>query len=179
MKPLAAATAALALLVAACKSRPPLPQPAQFDSGRYLGEWYEIARLPVFYQPDNSLARATYSPGTRPGEVSVYNRSFDPAGRPLKSIRGTATLEKQPPPGRFTVKFPGVLSIVAAFSGPNYHVMHVDKDYRTALVGIPSRRALWILSRQNHLPAGELKRLIDLASAAGFDTDRLIIARWP
>lgn len=179
MKPISLLSALIALVFAACQSRPPLPRPAQFEASRYLGEWYEVARLPVFYQPDGTLAKATYGPGAKPGEVSVFNQSFDSNGQPLKSIRGTANLEKSPPPGRFTVKFPGIPSLVAAFSGPNYHVLHVDKNYRTAVVGIPSRKALWILSREPRLPEGKLDELIAVAKAAGFDTERLLIARWP
>lgn len=179
MKLFALGSAALAFVATACQNRPPLPHPSNFKADHYLGEWYEIARLPVFYQPDNTLAKATYSPGEKRGEVAVLNQSFDASGRPLKSIRGTATLEAAPPPGRFTVRFPGFPSLVAAFSGPNYHVLHVDTDYRSAVVGIPSRKALWILSRERHLSGAELERLVALAREAGFDTGRLLIARWP
>ena len=179
MKAISPLSALLVLVFAACQNRPPLPQPAQFEASRYLGEWYEVARLPVFYQPDKTLAKATYGPGAKPGEVTVFNESFDQAGQPLKSIRGTAIMENSPPPGRFTVKFPGIPALVAAFSGPNYHVLHVDKNYRTAVVGIPSRKALWILSRDPRLPKGKLEELIAVAKSAGFDTERLLIARWP
>lgn len=170
---------ALALFLVSCQSRQPLPRPAEFDAARYLGEWHEVARLPVFYQPDETLAKATYGAGPKPGEVTVFNQSFDRNGQPLKSIRGTATQEKEPPPGRFKVKFPGIPSLVAAFSGPNYHVLYVDKNYRTAVVGVPSRKALWILSREAHLPKAELDELIAFAKSAGFDTEKLIIAPWP
>jgi apolipoprotein D and lipocalin family protein len=179
MKPIALAFLVPALVFCGCQSHPPLPRPAGFEATRYLGEWYEVARLPVFYQPDGTLAKATYGPGGKPSEVTVFNESFDQAGRPLKSIRGTATMEKNPPPGRFTVKFPGIPSLVAAFSGPNYHVLHVDKNYRTAVVGVPSRKALWILSRDRHLPEKELAGLVKLAADAGFDTENLLVARWP
>jgi apolipoprotein D and lipocalin family protein len=169
----------LALLVSACQTHQPLPRPTQFDAKRYLGEWYEVARLPVFYQPDGTLAKATYGPGENAGQITVFNESFDLDGRPLKSIRGTATMEKDPPPGRFKVKFPGIPALVAAFSGPNYHVIQVDDDYRTAVVGVPSRKALWILSRDRHLTKAELEKRIAFAKSAGFETDKLLIARWP
>lgn len=179
MKIVSFLTGLLALAFSACQSTKPLPHPQSFEPNRYLGSWYEIGRLPVFYQPDHTLARAEYGPGGKPGEVSVFNQSFDRAGKPLKSIRGTATLEDGPPPGRFTVRFPGVPSLVAAFSGPNYHVIHVDKEYRTAVVGIPSRKALWILSRDPRLPEAKRAALIAIAREAGFDTDRLILSTWP
>lgn len=169
----------LALAAAACQSTKPLPHPESFEPTRYLGKWYEIGRLPVFYQPDNTLAQAEYGPSDNPGQVTVFNQSFDQAGRPLKSIRGTATLAEGPPPGRFTVRFPGIPSFVAAFSGPNYYVIHVDDDYRTAVVGVPSRGALWILSRDPNLPESKRAALIAIAREAGFDTDRLILAKWP
>jgi apolipoprotein D and lipocalin family protein len=162
-----------------CRKSPPLPAPSEFVPERYLGTWYEVARLPVFYQPDDTMAQATYGATPIPGRITVFNRSFDRDANPLKSISGYAELAPGDPPGRLTVRFPGVPSLVATFTGPNYYVIYVDREYRHAIVGIPSRKALWILSRQAPIPRTELDDLIGRAAAAGFDTERLIIAPWP
>lgn len=162
-----------------CTHAQPLPSVARFEPARYLGSWYEVARLPVFYQPDNTMAKATYGATDKPGRVSVFNESFDLQGKPLKNIRGVADLAPGAPPGRFTVRFPGVPSLVAALTGPNYYVIHVDADYQHAIVGLPSRKCLWILSRQAPIPQKDLEALIAKAKEAGFATDKLIIAPWP
>ena len=174
------AAAGLVLAAAAgCRHASPLPEPNEFTPARYLGTWYEVARMPAFFQPDETLAVATYEATAKPGRISVLNRSYDRQARPLKSIAGHADLMPGRPHGRFVVKFPGVPSLVAAFSGPNYWVIHVDPEYRRAIVGVPSRKYLWILSREASIPKAELDELVARARAAGFATDKLIVAPWP
>ena len=165
--------------LSSCVHSQPLPAVERFEPARYLGSWYEVARLPVFYQPDNTLAKATYGATDKPGRVTVFNESFDQQGKPLKNIRGFADLAPGAPLGRFTVRFPGMPSLVAALTGPNYYVIHVDADYQHAIVGIPSRKCLWILSRKAPIPPQDLEALIAKAKEAGFKTDKLIIAPWP
>ncbi len=166
------------LLLSGCASQSDLPRPLNFEAQRYLGQWYEVARLPVFYQPDDTLAVATYTATERADVIAVHNRSFSKTGELLSEIRGTARLSKSPPPGRLTVSFPGISSLVAWFSGPNYHVLWVNKTYTRAVVGTPSRRFLWILSRDVPLAPGELNHLIEIAANAGFNTSKILIAPW-
>lgn len=176
---LAAAISLVPGILAGCKHAQPLPAPAEFTPARYLGTWHEVARLPVFYQPDDTMATATYGPTAIPGRVSVLNQAYDRRAKPLNNISAHADLAPGQPPGRFKVKFPGIPAFVAGFSGPNYYVIHVDKDYRHAIVGVPSRNALWILSREVPISRKELDSLVERAKSAGFATDKLIIAPWP
>lgn len=166
------------VLIAGCATRPELPRPGSFDGVRYLGFWYEAARLPVFYQADDTLAVAHYSATERGDVIGVWNRAFTKDGRLSSEVRGTAKAAKGPPAGRFKVSFPGIPSVVAAVSGPNYHVVWVDEDYEHAIVGTPSRRFLWILSRNAPTEKAVLDELIQRAREAGFDTSRLIVAPW-
>jgi apolipoprotein D and lipocalin family protein len=87
-------------------------------------------------------------------------------------------MAKSPPAGRFTVSFDGIPKIFTSIGGPNYHVIHVDSDYRHAVVGIPSRKALWILSRSVPVAPEKLAELTAIARDAGFDTSKLIVAPW-
>lgn len=167
-----------AILLSACAHRAPLPQPSGFEPARYLGKWHEVARQPVFYQPDNTMATAEYGATATPGMISVFNQSYDRDGKPLKSINGSAVLAESPPPGRFTVSFDKVPKIFTSIGGPNYHVIHVDPDYRHAVVGVPSRKALWILSRDVPIAPQKLAELTAIAKQAGFDTSKLIVAPW-
>ncbi len=168
----------LMLAVMGCASRRDLPRPASFDASRYLGRWFELARLPVFYQPADALAVAEYGESPRSDVVTVHNRSVSRDGEILNEIVGKATAAKGPPPGRFIVSFPGIPAIVASLAGPNYHVVWVDEGYTRAIVGNPARSNLWILSRKAPLPDAELQSLIQRAREAGFNADRLIIAPW-
>ena len=167
-----------AAALSACAHRAPLPQPTGFEPARYLGKWHEVARLPAFYQADDTMATAEYGPTSTPGVISVFNQAYDRDGKPLNNIRGSAVMAKSPPPGRFSVSFDKVPKIFTSIGGPNYHVMHVDPDYRYAVVGIPSRKALWILAREVPIPPAKLAELTAIAKQAGFDTSKLIISPW-
>lgn len=150
-----------------------LPFVEDFKPERYLGTWYEVARLPTPIQPAGTLAMAEYTAGEKKGLVKVKNTSFDRAGRKLADIEGFARLADGDPPGRLLVSF-GPVSPAT----PNYHVMFVDEDYRYAVVGVPDRRSLWILARE--VPIGEeaLQKLRAIARGAGFDVEKLLVAPW-
>jgi apolipoprotein D and lipocalin family protein len=159
---------------AAPAAEPPLPHPATFDPARYLGFWHEAARLPTAVQPNNTLATAEYTKTESPGRITVKNRAYTADGSLVTTITGEADLVPGDPPGRLAVRF----GPAPAGGEPNYYVMHVDKDYTHAVVGVPSRNALWILSRTVPVPKEKFDELIRIAQKAGFDTDKLIIAPW-
>jgi len=155
------------------KPHNPLPFVQTFDPTRYLGTWYEVARLPTRIQPPETLAMAEYSPGKSDGHISVKNTAFDVAGRKLSEIHGQAKLAEGDPPGRLLVAFGPAFP-----DAPNYHVLHVDQDYQYAVVGVPDRQSLWILARKVPVPDKAFRRLRDLAQEAGFEVVKLIVAPW-
>lgn len=140
-----------------------------FALDRYLGTWYEIARLDHSFERGLEQTTATYS--LQPdGSVQVVNRGFDPRAGRWKQATGKA---------RF-VQGPDVAHLKVSFFGPfygAYGVFVLDPQYRYALVSGADRSYLWVLSRTPTLPAGELDLLLLQARAAGFDTDRLVYPR--
>ncbi len=169
--------AALATSVMAQDTTPTTPQELpfvqDFQPARYLGKWYEVTRLPTPIQPADTLAMAEYSAGEKAGQVIVKNSAFDKAGKKLLEIEGQATLADGNPPGRLLVAFGPALP-----KSPNYYVLHVDKDYRYAVVGVPDRKSLWILAREVPISQETLVSLREIAQKAGFDVSRLIVAPW-
>ncbi|WP_052574056.1 lipocalin family protein [Haloferula sp. BvORR071] len=155
------------------KAPEPLPSLKEFKPEKYLGKWYEVARLPMLFQPSGTLAVAEYGAGKEPGQVTVKNTAYDKAGKKVVDITGEAKLAEGDPPGRLVVSFGPIKA-----KAPNYYVMHVDEGYRYAVVGVPDRKSLWILARE--VPIGEetLKSLQDIARKAGFDVSKLLIAPW-
>ena len=150
-----------------------LPFVRDFDAQRYLGRWYEVARLPTRMQPAQTLAVAEYSAGKEAGRIGVKNTAFDVQGKKLAEIQGHARLAEGDPPGRVLVAFGPVLPDV-----PNYQVMYVDKDYQYAVVGVPDRQSLWILARTAPVGEEQLNSLKEVARKAGFDVSELIVAPW-
>lgn len=140
----------------------PITSMAVFDPARYSGTWYEIASFPTFFQAGCSGTNATY--GLRDdGSLSVLNRCMKDGSK--ETIAGSATIVG---PGRLKVRLDGVP--IAA----NYWVLWVDEGYRTAVVGIPSGRAGWILNREPTIPADRLRAAQEVLAFNGYDLTQLV-----
>ena len=138
-----------------------------FDIERYLGVWYEIARLDHRFERGMTDVSATYRPRDD-GGIDVLNRGFDPASSKWKEARGRAYFTGSDGQGSLKVSFFG------PFYG-GYHVIALDRDaYGYALVCGPSLSYLWILARDRHLNRETTDRLVETAKTLGFDTDQLI-----
>ena len=149
-----------------------LPFPKDFDPTRYLGRWYEVARLPNPAQPAESLAAAEYSAGENEGEVIVKNSAYTAEGKLISAIKGKAQLLPSDPP-RLAVSFGPIVP-----KEPNYFVIHVDGEYQHAVVGTPDRKSLWILTRKVPIAERTRESLFDIAKEAGFDTQKILIGEW-
>lgn len=171
MSPIRAAVIALflALTLAACSTAPPegLRPVTSFDINRYLGRWYEIARLDHSFERDMSDVSATYQLQDD-GSVKVINRGYDTQRQAWKEAIGRALFMGDSSTGSLKVSFFG------PFYG-GYHVIALDQEnYRWSLVAGPDRDYLWILARDRTLPAEVRERLLSQARELGFATDKLI-----
>lgn len=161
------------LLLGGCVGKPDNVTPvAHFDSAKYLGKWYEIARLDHSFERGLSQVSAEYS--LRPdGGLKVINRGYKAAEARWKDAVGKAYFVGQPDVGFLKVSFFG------PFYG-SYIVFELDADYRYSLVSGPDKSYLWLLSRTPTLDAATTKRLVAKAQALGFDTSKLIyVAQTP
>ena len=158
----------LLAVVAGCTGVPEgLVPVSPFDAGRYLGRWYEIARLDHPFERNLTHVHAEYSRGDGE-EILVLNRGFDRTSGQWREIRGMARLSGEKSVGSLEVSF------FRPFWG-GYHVIALDRDaYGYAMVAGPNRSYLWILSRERTLDGGTLAELVSKARAWGFDVDRLI-----
>lgn len=151
-----------------CTGVPQGLQPVtEFDPDRYLGKWYEIARLDHSFERGLSNVSATYSRKAE-GAIAVVNRGYEDKKGKWKEIEGKAKILESPDVGSLKVSFFGPF-----YSG--YHIIVLDKEnYSYALVAGYSRDYLWILSRQKTLEKSVLAGLVSKAQQWGFETDRLI-----
>ena len=159
----------LALSLAACSTSPPegLHPVGSFDIHRYLGRWYEIARLDHSFERGMSDVQATYAL-MDDGSVKVINRGYDTQRQAWKEAVGRALFVGDSSIGSLKVSFFG------PFYG-GYHVIALDRqNYRWSLVAGPDRDYLWILARDKTLSADVRTQLVDQAKALGFATDKLI-----
>jgi len=158
------------VLLSGCVRIPEQVEPVQnFTLERYLGKWYEIARLDHSFERGLSHVTAEYS--LMEGGVKVLNRGYSEREKRWKQAQGKAYFVGRTDQGFLKVSFFG------PFYG-SYIIFDLDhENYRYALVCGPDRSYLWILARSPAIP-DELKRsLIAKASLAGFDTSGLIFVR--
>lgn len=155
---------------AAADEKPELQTVPFVDVQRYLGKWYEIARLPQVFQPDCTAVTAEYSLNPD-GTIKVFNfcRVLDPiAGVPI-SITGEAV----------AIDESNAKLEVSFFKGSTpgkYWVIELDPNYQWALVGEPSRKSLFVLSRTAVLNPEILQNILERAvDEHGYDLSKLIL----
>lgn len=159
--------APLALLaLAACSgsyrdASVPMTSMAVFDAERYAGRWYEVASFPTPFQAGCAQTTADYTL-SGPETLSVRNACIKPDGP--SEIEGTARLSG---PGRLKVNLDGV-PVTA-----DYWILWIDEGYRTAVVGVPSGRAGWILNRDPQIPPDRLRAAREVLAFNGYDLSRL------
>ena len=158
----------LIFLLAGCVSIPDGVTPVDnFQLERYLGKWYEIARLDHSFERGLSRASAEYSMNAD-GSVKVINSGFSDKDKKWKKAEGKAHFVKNPDLGFLKVSFFG------PFYG-SYVILELDKkDYSYALVCGPDRSYLWILARSPKISDEVKNALVAKASSLGFKTENLI-----
>jgi apolipoprotein D and lipocalin family protein len=152
----------------------PLPTQDWVDLARYAGRWYEIARLPNRFQDQCAGdVVATYS--LRPdGRVTVVNECRRRDGQTARAEGVARRADETGPASRLKVRFaPAFLSFLTFVWG-DYWIVELDRDYRHAVVGDPSRKYLWILSRSPGMDAATYESLVATAGRLGFDTSRIV-----
>ena len=143
------------------------------DLKRYQGKWYELARLPMFFQRDCAQSEAHYNLKSD-GNVGVLNRCQTLQGE-WQEASGTATAQVPGKTDKLWVEFDNWFStLLPGVAKGNYWILYVDDKYQTALVGNPDRKYLWILSRTPTIPALQRESLLAKARQQGYDTQRLI-----
>ena len=141
-----------------------------FDLGKYLGKWYEIARLDHSFERGLENVSAEYSL-REDGGVKVINRGFSNIDNKWKEVEGRAYFTGDSKKGELKVSFFG------PFYGA-YNIIELDKEgYAYSLVCGPDRSYLWILSRKADPDKKVIEKLVKKASLLGFDTEKLIYVK--
>jgi len=137
------------------------------DLNRYMGMWYEIARLPNYFERKLKCTSANYTLRDD-GRITVLNKGYyltDP--QKSTSARGVAWIPDRNSPAKLKVQF------FWPFSG-DYWIMELDKEYRYVLVGDPSHKYLWILAREKEMDEQTYNMLLSKAVENGYDVKSII-----
>lgn len=156
------------LLSVACGVTPPKDVKIvdNFQLPRYLGTWYEIARLDHSFERGLNNVTANYSPRDD-GGVKVINRGYNAKKQQWQESIGKA----------YFIGSPQQASLKVSFFGPfygGYNVIDLDDEYQHALIAGPNREYLWILSRTPTIDNQTRDRLVSVAKHYGFPVEELI-----
>ncbi len=162
------ACAALLLTLAGCVAIPANVTPVEnFQLPKYLGKWYEIARLDHSFERGLTKVTADYSLRDD-GGVQIVNRGYSAKDKKWQTAAGKAYFVKGPDLGFLKVSFFG------PFYG-SYVVFDLDQtNYQHALVCGPDTSYFWILAREPQLDDVTRNVLLSRAAALGFATNNLI-----
>ena len=156
------------LYLSGCLGMPKSVTPVNdFELDKYLGKWYEIARLDHSFERGMEQVTAEYSL-REDGGVQVKNRGFSKKNNKWSEAEGKAFFVGKSSDGYLKVSFFG------PFYG-SYVVFELDKDkYQYAFVSGPNTSYLWLLSRTPTVDKDILSQFIMKAKNIGFETEKLI-----
>lgn len=153
------------LLLTGCtiNPNPKLETVEKLDINRYTGKWIEIARYENRFEQGCAGASADYT--LKDGKIGVLNRCYDGKG----SLTGEANGEAY---ATDTSNTKLKVTFFWPFYG-DYHVIMLADDYRYSVVGEPSRKYLWILSRDPKLSDDDKHRILSKLPRLGYNPSKL------
>jgi len=156
------------LLLIACTGKPEgMVAVKEFEINRYLGKWYEIARLDHSFERGLDNITAQYSLRDD-GGVKVINSGFSKENNKWEQAEGKAYFVSNPDIGHLKVSFFG------PFYG-SYIIFELDKkDYQYAFVSGPDTSYLWLLAREPQVDSTVTELFVKRSQESGFDTSKLI-----
>lgn len=138
----------------------------EIELDKYLGKWYEIARLDFFFERGLINTTAEYS-RKKNGMIKVVNRGYKAQREKWKEARGKARFRSDETNGALEVSFFGPFYA-------EYNIISIDDDYKYALVLGDTPEYMWILSREKTIPAAIKDKYLRIAGEAGVKIDELI-----
>ena len=139
------------------------------DLSRYVGRWYEIALIPVWFQKECAGGTTAEYTLVKEGVVSVVNKCCTKDGK-VKEAKGRAWVVDKKIPAKLKVSFFSLFGFWL-FAG-HYWIIDLDPEYQYAVIGHPSRDLGWILSRTPKLPEEVLKSIAERLEANGYNFSR-------
>lgn len=144
-------------------SNPKIPENVMpvtgFDLNRYLGKWFEVARVDNRFEKGLIKTTAEYTLNGD-GTVNVLNSGVDEVSGRHKRASGTAMFVQEHDVGALKVSFFG------PFYG-GYNIIALDDDYQWAIIAGSSPKYFWVLSRTEHVPEVVRERALRVASEVG------------
>lgn len=138
------------------------------DLKRYAGLWYEIAKLSNRFQR-KCAGNATVTYKLRDdGKIDVTNRCLKTNGKTME-VKGIAKVGETKSNARLKINFFQIFGL-PLFWG-DYWIIGLSEDYGYAVVGVPSRKLGWILSRRPALSESDINEVYAILRKQGYDPE--------
>jgi len=141
-----------------------------FDKEKYLGKWYEIARLDFLFEKNIDYATAEYSLN-EDDSIKVVNSGYNYKKQRKEISVGKAKFAGSPSEAKLKVSFWGPF-----YSG--YNVVAIDPEYKYALVIGKNHNYMWILSREKEMPEDVKQDYLRRAEDLGYKTSKLVWTKY-
>ncbi len=147
---------------------------SQVDLDRYVGTWHEVARLPNWFQ-DHCIGNVTADyKRLDNGAIEVVNRCLVEGGM-IDEAHGVARIVDTSTNAKLEVSFVSVFGW-NLFWG-DYWILELGDEYEYAVVGMPSRKYAWILSRTVRLSPELWSHIQKVLIRAGYDPEKFVETR--
>lgn len=151
----------------------PLKTVAKVDLDKYLGKWFEIARLPNSFQEKCVGEVSAEYTKNEDGTIRVTNACLEKDGK-IQTVVGKAKIDDKKTNAKLKVRFaPAVLSWFSGVWG-DYQIIALGDNYEYAVVGTPDRKYLWFLSRKPQIEEPLYQEMLKNADAQGFSVGKVV-----
>lgn len=144
----------------------PLQYP--LDVPKYMGLWYEIAKIPQNFEPRREKATANYALNIM-GTINVLNTYYDNSWNKIGENMGISEIIDPLYPGALRITFPPTY----IDHHPNYLIHATNYEY--SIVGTINRQGLYILYKRMQMPAPLYQEIINYVQSIGYDINRIQI----
>ena len=143
------------------------------DINKYMGQWYEVASIPTRFQKDCVGTNAIYTL-LENGEVEINNscRKFTLDGE-LSLQKGRGRVVDTVSNSKLEISFVGPFIGDTWFFWADYWILELGENYEYAVIGTPSKKFLWVLSREKTLDQNLYEEILERRQADGYNVELL------
>jgi apolipoprotein D and lipocalin family protein len=145
------------------------------DADRFMGRWYEIARLPNDHESDCARDVVSTYERRNPSTIRVTYTCRDTGGAEVE-VRGVARI-RDTSQAKLELRFAPLALAWLPFVWDDWWILEVAPGYEYMMAGDPARHSLWIYARASTLDDTTYRTLVAHAAAQGYDTAHLVRTR--
>ncbi len=147
------------------------------DLNRFMGNWFEVARYETPIQSECGAAKVAYKLEKK-SEIEIIHACHEKETGKTVHAKGLAEIDNKKTNAKWKVSYMPLFKKWHLFSGSIW-IVGLDPEYQYAILGHPTHKHLWILSRTPEISPGKYEELIGLAKLQGYKTKELIrVPTW-